>query len=168
LYNRQYSLYPCSEFSALLTVPIQSIMHVPEWASVQIQGILRVPEWRLKRLWNRDRGSLRVPEWRVKRLWSRSAGIISRLKNTVGWFFVREKYCSGWKNKLNKTDYKPNEQGLWNRDRGSRQYLHLFGIINIKIYLYKIWSNLNLFDSLESENAIFWMDGVHFKEGALS
>jgi hypothetical protein len=43
---------------------------------------------------------------------SRSAGIISRLKNTVGWFFMREKYCSGWKNKLNKTDYKPDEQGL--------------------------------------------------------
>jgi hypothetical protein len=21
---------------------------------------------------------------------------------------VREKYCSGWKNKLNKTDYKPD------------------------------------------------------------
>jgi hypothetical protein len=42
---------------------------------------------------------------------SRSAGIISRLKNTVGWFFVREKYCSDWKNKLNKTDYKPDEQG---------------------------------------------------------
>jgi hypothetical protein len=40
----------------------------------------------------------------------RSAGIISRLKNTVGWFFVREKYCSGWKNKLNKTDYKSDEQ----------------------------------------------------------
>jgi hypothetical protein len=31
------------------------------------------------------------------------------LKNTVGWFFIREKYCSGWKNKLNKTDYKPDE-----------------------------------------------------------
>jgi hypothetical protein len=43
---------------------------------------------------------------------SRSAGIISRLKNTVDWFFVREKYCFGWKNKLNKTDYKPDEQGL--------------------------------------------------------
>jgi hypothetical protein len=26
------------------------------------------------------------------------------------WFFVREKYCSGWKNKPNKTDYKPDEQ----------------------------------------------------------
>jgi hypothetical protein len=25
---------------------------------------------------------------------------------------VREKYCSGWKNKPNKTDYKPDEQGL--------------------------------------------------------
>jgi hypothetical protein len=44
-------------------------------------------------------------------LWPRSAGIISRLKNTVGWFFMREKYCSDWKNKLNKTDYKPDEQG---------------------------------------------------------
>jgi hypothetical protein len=31
-------------------------------------------------------------------------------ENTVGWFAVREKYCSGWKNKLKKTDYKPNEQ----------------------------------------------------------
>jgi hypothetical protein len=31
-------------------------------------------------------------------------------ENTVGWFFVREKYCSGWKNKPNKTDYKPDEQ----------------------------------------------------------
>jgi hypothetical protein len=29
------------------------------------------------------------------RQWSRSAGIISRLKNTVGCFFMREKYCSG-------------------------------------------------------------------------
>jgi hypothetical protein len=43
--------------------------------------------------------------------WGRSAGIISRLKNTVGWFFVREKYYSDWKNKLNKMDYKPDEQG---------------------------------------------------------
>jgi hypothetical protein len=25
---------------------------------------------------------------------------------------MREKYCSGWKNKLNKTDYKPDEQTL--------------------------------------------------------
>jgi hypothetical protein len=24
---------------------------------------------------------------------------------------VREKYCSGWKNKPNKTDYKPDEHG---------------------------------------------------------
>jgi hypothetical protein len=40
-----------------------------------------------------------------------SAVLISRLKNTVGWFAVREKYCSGWKNKLKKTDYKPDEQG---------------------------------------------------------
>jgi hypothetical protein len=24
---------------------------------------------------------------------------------------VREKHCSGWKNKLKKTDYKPDEQG---------------------------------------------------------
>jgi hypothetical protein len=47
----------------------------------------------------------------TKKHWSRSAGIISRLKNTVVWFFVREKYCFGWKNKLNKTDYKPDEQG---------------------------------------------------------
>jgi hypothetical protein len=36
---------------------------------------------------------------------------MSRLKNTVGWFFMREKYCSGWKNKPNKTDYKSDEQG---------------------------------------------------------
>jgi hypothetical protein len=34
----------------------------------------------------------------------RSAVLISRL--------VREKYCSGWKNQLKKTDYKPDEQGL--------------------------------------------------------
>jgi hypothetical protein len=45
--------------------------------------------------------------------WSHLAGIISRLKNTVAWFFMREKYYSGWKNKLNKTDYKPDEQGLY-------------------------------------------------------
>jgi hypothetical protein len=56
------------------------------------------------------------PIWQFKYYTKRyiiisSAGIISRLKNTVGWFFVREKYCSGWKNKLNKTDYKPDEQG---------------------------------------------------------
>jgi hypothetical protein len=25
---------------------------------------------------------------------------------------MREKYCSGWKNKLKKTDYKPGEQAL--------------------------------------------------------
>jgi hypothetical protein len=25
---------------------------------------------------------------------------------------LREKYCSGWKNKPNKTDYKPDEQDL--------------------------------------------------------
>jgi hypothetical protein len=43
-------------------------------------------------------------------LWPRSAVLISRLKNTVGWFVVREKYCSGWKNKLKKTDYKPAHQ----------------------------------------------------------
>jgi hypothetical protein len=43
--------------------------------------------------------------------WCRSAGIISRLKNTIDWFFVREKYCSDWKNKPNKTDYKSDEQG---------------------------------------------------------
>jgi hypothetical protein len=47
----------------------------------------------------------------IRLYWSRSAGIISRLKNTAGRFFVREKYCSSWKNKLNKTDYKPDEQG---------------------------------------------------------
>jgi hypothetical protein len=27
-----------------------------------------------------------------------------------GWFVVREKYCSGWKNKLKSTDYKSDEQ----------------------------------------------------------
>jgi hypothetical protein len=42
---------------------------------------------------------------------ARSVVLISRLKNTVGWFVVREKHCSGWKNKLKKTDYKPGEQG---------------------------------------------------------
>jgi hypothetical protein len=42
--------------------------------------------------------------------WGRSVEIISQLKNTVDWFFVREKYYSGWKNKPNKTDYKPDEQ----------------------------------------------------------
>jgi hypothetical protein len=44
------------------------------------------------------------------KLWPCSVGLISRLKNTVGWFVVREKYCSSWKNKLKKTDYKPDEQ----------------------------------------------------------
>jgi hypothetical protein len=47
-------------------------------------------------------------------LLARSAGIISRLKNTVDWFFMREKYCSDWKNKSNKTDYNPDEQDLRN------------------------------------------------------
>jgi hypothetical protein len=42
----------------------------------------------------------------------RSAVLISRLKNIVGYFVGREKYCSGWKNKLKSTDYKPDEQGL--------------------------------------------------------
>jgi hypothetical protein len=42
----------------------------------------------------------------------RSAMLISRLKNTVGWFVVREKYCFSWKNKLKSTDYKPDEQDL--------------------------------------------------------
>jgi hypothetical protein len=45
--------------------------------------------------------------------WPRSARLISRLKNTVGWFVVREKYCFGWKNKLKKTDYKPGEHAPW-------------------------------------------------------
>jgi hypothetical protein len=55
---------------------------------------------------------------------TRSDGIISRLKNTVSWFFVREKYCSGWKNKPNKTDYKPDEQGL-------ESYLHWWCNFNV-------------------------------------
>jgi hypothetical protein len=46
-----------------------------------------------------------------RRYWPHSAVLISRLKNNVGWFVVREKYCSGWKNKLKKTDYKPDEHG---------------------------------------------------------
>jgi hypothetical protein len=33
-----------------------------------------------------------------------------RLKNTVGWFIMKEKYCFNWKNKLKKTDYKPDER----------------------------------------------------------
>jgi hypothetical protein len=45
-------------------------------------------------------------------LWLRSAVLISRLKNTVGWFVVREKYCSNWKNKLKKTDYKLDKQAF--------------------------------------------------------
>jgi hypothetical protein len=31
-------------------------------------------------------------------------------KSTVRWFIVREKHCSGWKNKLKSTDYKTSEQ----------------------------------------------------------
>ena len=30
-------------------------------------------------------------------------------KHCSGWFVVREKYCSGWKNKLKSTDYKRSE-----------------------------------------------------------
>jgi hypothetical protein len=45
------------------------------------------------------------------RLRLRLAVLISRLKNTVDWFVVREKYCSDWKNKLKSMDYKPDEQG---------------------------------------------------------
>jgi hypothetical protein len=41
----------------------------------------------------------------------RSAVLISRLKNIVGWFVVREKHYYGWKNKLKSTNYKPDEQG---------------------------------------------------------
>jgi hypothetical protein len=50
--------------------------------------------------------------------WPCSAGLISRLKNTVDWFVVREKHCSDWKNKLKSTDYKPDEQspGTWLSD----------------------------------------------------
>jgi hypothetical protein len=39
--------------------------------------------------------------------------LISRLKNVVGWFVVREKYYFSWKNKLKSTDYKPDEQVRW-------------------------------------------------------
>jgi len=31
-------------------------------------------------------------------------------KHCSYWFVMREKYCSGWKNKLKKTDYKRSEQ----------------------------------------------------------
>jgi hypothetical protein len=41
-----------------------------------------------------------------------SAVLISWLKNIVGWFVVREKYCFGWKNKLKSTDYKPDGSSL--------------------------------------------------------
>jgi hypothetical protein len=33
-------------------------------------------------------------------------------KSTVCWFVVREKYCSGWKNKLKSINYKTGEHGL--------------------------------------------------------
>jgi hypothetical protein len=33
---------------------------------------------------------------------ARLVGLISRLKNTVGWFVVKEKYCSGWKKQAEK------------------------------------------------------------------
>jgi hypothetical protein len=52
--------------------------------------------------------------WRQR---PRSAVLISRLKNIVGWFVVREKHCSGWKNKLKKTDYKPGEQSQTTNSR---------------------------------------------------
>jgi hypothetical protein len=45
------------------------------------------------------------------RFMTRSAVLISRLKNTVIWFIVREKYCFDWKIKLKKINYKPNKQG---------------------------------------------------------
>jgi hypothetical protein len=48
----------------------------------------------------------------VSRLRPRSAGIISRLKKYCWLIFLRENYCFGWKNKLNKTDYKSDEQDL--------------------------------------------------------
>jgi hypothetical protein len=66
-----------------------------------------------------DRSSIRLTSYITclvvqprQQLGLRSAVLISRLKNTVDWFVMREKYCSGWKNKLRKTDYKRDEQGL--------------------------------------------------------
>jgi hypothetical protein len=79
-----------------------------------------------------------MPVWLIHlacSLRSRSAEIISRLKNTVGWFFVREKYCSGWKNKLNKTNYKPDEQGLhcvWNQVASNSYHQYIRQLVEVE------------------------------------
>jgi hypothetical protein len=74
------------------------------------------------------------PKLPIRTQRGRSAGIISRLKNSVGWFFVREKYCSGWKNKPNKTDYKPDEQGQ--RLVGCNKALSIIWIVQIFLETY--------------------------------
>jgi hypothetical protein len=79
------------------------MQYVTHWNLVQLPPLDEASCWEAGR-WSSETNHT---------LWPRSAGIISQLKNIVGWFFVREKYCSAWKNKLNKTDYKPDEQGHW-------------------------------------------------------
>jgi hypothetical protein len=60
----------------------------------------------------------------LNRVRPRSVGLISRLKNTVGWFVVREKYCFDWKNKLKKTNYKAGEQALRTRAQRFSRFIY--------------------------------------------
>jgi hypothetical protein len=80
----------------------------------------------------------------------RLAVLISRLTNTVDWFVMREKYCSDWKNKLKKIDYKPDERErchLWGSKKNSchlsasylldKRYISLFAWLNISGWKYR-------------------------------
>ena len=56
-------------------------------------------------------------------------------KNYFGWFVVREKYYSAWKNKLKKIDYKRSEQDLthW-----------ITAVISICAKTHVLYNNMNL------------------------
>jgi len=54
-----------------------------------------------------------LPDSLVKWFWPRSLRWKNKAKHCSGWFVMREKHGSRWKNKLKKMDYKRSEQGLW-------------------------------------------------------
>jgi hypothetical protein len=106
-------------------------------------------------------------------LWSRSAVLISRLKNIVSWFVVREKYCSGWKNKLKKTDYKPSEHVRffgdnysWTQNKLGSETVHRFkdtGSCQCDCFIIWIWIDnicMTLLDWFINSTGALWVLGL--------
>jgi len=59
----------------------------------------------------------------AERYRSRSLRWKNKSKHCFDWFVVREKRCSGWKNKLKKMDYKRSEQPTcWARNSKWHEY----------------------------------------------